>query len=119
MVAYSGFQYKFDSQITKLPYLFALVVSRTQKLGCVACSTEKSELSTSAPRLKTNLTKIFFVFLTFTLFTKVFNAYDKVHSDYWWAQRYHGKPERLSSAPFFDVQALYHNLFPKGIQHAR
>mmetsp|Transcript_32107 Transcript_32107/g.70050 ORF Transcript_32107/g.70050 Transcript_32107/m.70050 type:complete len:504 (-) Transcript_32107:83-1594(-) len=80
---------------------------------------DKTEHCTSTARLKTNLTKIFFVFLTFTLFTTVFNAYDKVHTDYWYVHHTPGKKDGLSVEPFFDLQGVYQRLFPKGITHAR
>uniref|UniRef100_A0A7S0RSV2 Acyltransferase 3 domain-containing protein n=1 Tax=Pyramimonas obovata TaxID=1411642 RepID=A0A7S0RSV2_9CHLO len=84
----------------------------------VTAKGEKGDFVTTTPRLKTNLTKIFFVWLMYTLFSTVFNAHDIVHMRYW---RKHGRPtwDNFSWTPFCDLGAFFGILFQEGIKHGR
>uniref|UniRef100_A0A7S0N1N8 Acyltransferase 3 domain-containing protein n=1 Tax=Pyramimonas obovata TaxID=1411642 RepID=A0A7S0N1N8_9CHLO len=76
------------------------------------------ELVTTKDHLQKNLTKILFVWFTFSFFAFVLDAYNRVHQSYW---HHHSKPTpgHLSLQPFLDLRGAFQIAFPNGIANFR
>jgi len=73
---------------------------------------------TTRIHLQNNLTKIFFVWLTFSFFAFVLDSCDMVHKHYWLSR---GKTTGMHIAlnPFLDFRSAFYIAFPDGIANFR